>query len=103
MARIVEFHSSDEPYISMSEALDQRLGEPLVYRDLDGVLADIPAVCCRRCGEVTLRSHMLGNHLCTSSERIERLKEVGMQAFRRVVAERAAASEAAQEGRDGGE
>jgi hypothetical protein len=86
MARIVEFRSSDEPYISMSEALDQHLGEPLVYRDLDGVLADIPAVCCRRCGEVTVRSHLLGNHLCMTPERTERLREQGMQVFRRIVA-----------------
>lgn len=51
MARIVEFHSSEQPHISMSESLNYRLAEPLVYRDLDGVLADIPAACCRRCGE----------------------------------------------------
>ncbi len=93
MARIVEFHSSDEPYVSMSEAIDAQIGEPLTYRDLDGVLADIPAVCCRRCGEVTLRSHLLGNHLCTTPERIERLKDAGMQAFRRVVAELEQATE----------
>ena len=92
MARIVEYHSSEEPYISMSEALDQRLGEPFVYRDLDGVLGDIPAVYCRRCGEVTVRARMLGNHLCTTVERTKRLVEQGMQVFRRIVAERDAAA-----------
>lgn len=93
MARIVEFRSSEQPHMSMSESLNYGLIEPLVYRDLDGVLADIPAACCRRCGEVTLRSSMVASHLCTTVERIELLKDVGMQAFRRVVAERAAAGE----------
>lgn len=85
MARIVEFHSSEQPHISMSESLNYRLAEPLVYRDLDGVLADIPAACCRRCGEVTLRSDTVANHLCTTQERTDRLVERGMEAFHAVV------------------
>lgn len=95
MARIVEFHSSEQPHMSMSESLNYGLSEPLIYRDLDGVLADIEAACCRRCGEVTLRSRIVGNHLCVTPERIERLTEIGRQAFRRVVAERAALAEGA--------
>lgn len=103
MARIVEFHSSEQPHMSMSEALNYRLAEPLVYRDLDGVLADIPAACCRRCGEVTLRSDKVGNHLCTTQSRTDRLVERGMEAFHAVVSrndqlaatERIAALEAA--------
>lgn len=89
MARIIEFHSSEQPHMSMSEALNYGLIEPLIYRDLDGVLADIPAACCRRCGEVTLRSNMVASHLCTTQERTDRLVEVGMRAFRRIVGERA--------------
>lgn len=85
MARIVEFHSSEQPYMSMSEAMYYRLVEPLVYRDLDGVLGDITAACCRRCGEVTLRSDKVGNHLCTTQERTDRLVERGMEAFHAVV------------------
>lgn len=88
--RIVEFHSSEQPHMSMSESLYYRLAEPLIFRDLDGVLGDIPAACCRRCGEVTLRSDEVANHLCISGAYEERLREVGMQAFRRIVAERAA-------------
>ena len=84
MARIVEFHSSEEPYLSMSEALNYGLIEPLIYRDLDDVMADIPAACCRRCGEVTLRSNKVASHLCTTPERIERMVDVGMKAFRRI-------------------
>jgi hypothetical protein len=95
MARIVEYHSSEQPYMSMSESLNYGLIEPLVYRDLDGEAGDILAACCRRCGEVTLHSNKVASHLCTTVERIERLKEAGVQAFRRIVA--------AQEGRDGTE
>lgn len=87
MARIVEFHSSEQPHMSMSESLNYGLIEPLIYRDLDGVLADIPAACCRRCGEVTLCSNMVASHLCISDGFKDRLVEEGMQAFRRVVAE----------------
>lgn len=94
--RIVEFHSSEQPYMSMSEAMYYRLVEPLVYRDLDGVLADIPAACCRRCGEVTLRSDTVANHLCTTQERTEHLVERGMEAFR-AVADRRDQLAAAQE------
>ena len=92
MARIVEFHSSEQPHMSMTEALNYGLSEPLIYRDLDGVLADIPAACCCRCGEVTLRSNVVGNHLCVTAERIERLVEVGKQAFRAVVERRSGAA-----------
>lgn len=90
MARIVEYHSSEQPHMSMSEALNYGLIEPLIYRDLDGEMADIEAACCRRCGEVTLRSNMVANHLCTTQERTDRLVGAGMQAFRRIVGERAA-------------
>lgn len=85
MARIVEFRSSEQPHMSMSESLYYRLAEPLVFRDLDGVLGDIPAACCRRCGEVTLRSDEVANHLCTTRERTERLVEKGMESFRAIV------------------
>ena len=95
MARIVEFHSSEQPHMSISESMYYRLAEPLIYRDLDGVLGDIPAACCRRCGEVTLRSDEVANHLCTTDTRTARLVEQGMQTFRRIVA--------AQEGRDASE
>lgn len=98
MARIVEFRSSEEPYMSMSEALYYELAEPLVYRDLDGVIGDIPAVCCRRCGEVTLRSDKLGNHLCTTESRTARLTERGMEVFRKIVAEKQAARQPRGEG-----
>lgn len=85
MARIVEFHSSEQPYMSMSESLNYGLIEQLVYRDLDGEMADIPAACCRRCGEVTLRSNKVASHLCTTQERTERLVGAGMRAFRRII------------------
>jgi hypothetical protein len=87
MARIVEFRSSEQPHMSVSESLYYRLAEPLIFRDLDGVLGDIPAACCRRCGEVTLRSDEVANHLCTSEGRQARLVEQGMQVFREVVAQ----------------
>ena len=102
MARIVEFRSSEQPHMSMSESLYYRLAEPLVYRDLDGILGDIPAACCRRCGEVTLRSDEVANHLCISGEYRERLVDQGMQVFRRIVAERAAGGQDAR-GDAGGE
>lgn len=86
MARIVEFRSSEQPHMSVSESLYYRLAEPLVYRDLDGVLGDIPAACCRRCGEVTLRADEVANHLCVTGERIERLHQKGMAIFRDIVA-----------------
>lgn len=92
MSRIVEYHSSEQPHMSMSESLNYGLIEPLIYRDLDGKVGDILAACCRRCGEVTLHSNKVASHLCTTVERTERLVEQGMQAFRRIVAERDAAA-----------
>lgn len=88
MARIVEFRSSEQPHMSVSESRYYRLAEPLIFRDLDGVLGDIVAACCRRCGEVTLRSEEVANHLCTSSERTEQLIERGMKSFRAIEDER---------------
>lgn len=86
MARIVEFRSSEQPHMSITESMYYRLAEPLVFRDLDGVLGDIVAACCRRCGEVTLRSDEVANHLCISSERTDRLVAKGIGVFREIVA-----------------
>lgn len=91
MARIVEFRSSEQPHMSMSESLYYRLAEPLVFRDLDGVLGDIPAACCQRCGEVTLRSDEVANHLCTTEGRTARLVEKGVGIFRDILDRRAEA------------
>ena len=85
MTRVVEFRSSEQPHMSVSESLYYRLAEPLLFRDLDGVLGDIAAACCRRCGEVTLRADEVANHLCISGERTARLVERGMDAFRAIV------------------
>lgn len=101
MARIVEFRSSEQPHMSMSESLYYRLAEPLVFRDLDGVLGDIPAVCCRRCGEVTLRSDEVANHLCTTEARLTRFVQQGMQVFRSIAARSTGGHGREGEGRDG--
>lgn len=88
MARIVEFNSSEQPHMSRSESLNYGLAEPLVFHDLDGVLADIRAACCRRCGEVTMHSDTVASHLCTTVERTERLVEQGMRVFREIAKRR---------------